>query len=470
MRPLSRIITTIVTLAALFFLASPYFIGEVAQKQLDNQIQGLNQKSPYITITLLNYQHRWFNSTARLLIDFHSPKEVTTPFHKKIFVDAIIKNGPLINIHGSLHVAKGALIIESDTADFDGSLTYMVDWRNRLITFANIPFLKFTDSNGNVYTTQSLQFNTTLAFHHLSHTLTFRDLCILIASKQPIMLDLDNVMVTSNRYQPNTPWLNTMEFFIESGSLMNHVTQVSMGHFKKLTLNALCSPSKAQKELNFLFNLHIQSLTFMKNTIKPIILNYGIQNINADRYKNFMTLFEQAQNTAALNSDPNQAMNLLQSLAQIVESGLSITINRFYLGLPKNLASSPLSMHGNITFDPMDQLAAEGLTPPSAAGFMGMAPLLATTLIKKLHASGELSLPQNLVREGLVLHYAALTPKPEVFGDAAYTYLVTHRMLIPNGTDSVNIIFNFDQNKMLINGQKPALQLPMPTQTIEKKS
>lgn len=469
MRPLSRITITTVALSILFFLIAPYFVGEVVHKQLDNQIQALNQKSPYVTITSINYQRHWFNSTARLLIDLHSPLGTTASFHKKLFVDAMIKHGPLVNIHGSLHAAKGALIIESDTADFNGSLTYMVGWRNRLVTFANIPFLKFTDSNGNAYTAQSLQFNTTLASHHTNHTLTLRNLCILIASKQPTMLDFDNIMVTSNNYQPNSPWLNTMELFVESGSLMNHVTQVSISSFKKLTLNALGSPSKDQKKLNFLFNLHTQSLTFMKNTIEPIILNYGIQNINADRYKNFMTLFEQAQNTAALNSDPNQAMALLQSFAQVVESGLSITINRLYIGLPKNLASSPLSMHANITFDPMDQLAAEGLAPPSAAGFMGMAPLLATTLIKTMHASAELSLPQSLIKEGLVLRYATLTPKPEVFGDAAYTYLVTHHMLIPNGTDSVNITFNLDQNKILINGEKPALQLPMPTQTTEKK-
>jgi hypothetical protein len=276
-------------------------------------------------------------------------------------------------------------------------------------------------------------------------------------------------MITSNKYQHNNLWLGTLEFFVESGSLMNHATQTTIGSLKQLTLNALCSPGQDKTKLSSLFNLHIQSATFMKNTIEPIILNYGIQNINAKRYKNFMNLFEQSKNMGTLSSDPNQDMAVLQALAEVVESGFSITVNRFYMGLPSSIASSPLSVYADVTFDPMDNLAAEGLAPSSAAGFMNMAPLLATTLIKTMHAHAELSLPQNLIKEGLVLHYAAFTQQPEVLGDAAYTYLVTHHMLIPNGHDSVSINLSFDNSKPLINGQKPALQLPMPTQIAGKK-
>jgi hypothetical protein len=156
-------------------------------------------------------------------------------------IDAIIKHGPLVAINGAIHFAKGAFIIKNDTPDFEGSLVYMVDWRNRLIASADVPFLKFNDSDGNVYTAQSVQFETTLAAsHHIIHTLTFRNLCILIASKQPTTLDLDNIMITSNKYQRHHLWLGTANIFIGSASLTNHVTQAIIGAFNQLTLNVLC--------------------------------------------------------------------------------------------------------------------------------------------------------------------------------------------------------------------------------------
>ena len=473
MRSFPRFFVAILILVGLFLALAPYFAGEIAQQQFNNQLQTLNEQSPYITITPSNYQRHWFNSTAQLLIDIHSPKGSMAQFDKKITVDAIIKHGPLIKVNGGFYFAKGALIIESNTPDFEGALVYIVNWRNQLISSANIPFLKFTDSAGNMYTAQSVQFETALNNHHVVHTLILRNICIVTANKNPVSLDLYNIMITSNKHQSNNLWLGNAEVFIGSGVLLNHTTQANIVSIDKLTLNALGSLSQDQTKLNSLFNLHVQSATFMTKTIEPITLNYGVQDVDINSYKNFMNILEQSKNTS-INANPAQDMALLQSLAQVVESGLCISINRFYIGLPKTIASSPVDIHADIAFTPMDKLAAQGLTATSAAGFMGMAPMLATTLVKTMHATATLSLPQDLVKEGLALHYATLLANsgmkqkppvqtPEALGDAAYNYLVTNHMFVPNTDGSLKIMIVFDKTGALINGQKPALQLPIPT-------
>ena len=474
MRTFPRFFVAILVLLALFFGLSPYFAGEIAEQQFNNQLQTLNGQSPYITITPSNYQRHWFNSTAQLTIDMHSPKGSPAQFDKKVTVNAIIKHGPLIKVNGGFYFAKGALIIESNTSDFEGSLVYIVNWRNQLITSANIPFLKFTDSAGNTYTAQSIQFETALTNQHVVHTLILRNICILTAAKNPVSLDLYDLMITSNKHQSNNLWLGNAEVFIGSGALINHTTQASIVSIEKLTLNALCSLSQDQTKLNSLFNLHVQSATFMTKTIEPLTLNYGVQGVDANSYKTFMNILEQSKGANTLSANPTQDMALLQSLAQVFEAGLNISVNRFYIGLHKAIASSPVDIHADIAFAPMDKLAAQGLTATSAAGFMGMAPMLATTLVKTMHANATLSLPQDLVKEGLALHYASFLTNsgmkqkppiqtPEALGDAAYNYLVAHHMFLPNVDGSLKITLTFDKTGALINGQKPALQLPMPT-------
>ena len=68
-----------------------------------------------------------------------------------------------------------------------------------------------------------------------------------------------------------------------------------------------------------------------------------------------------------------------------------------------------------------------------------------------MHATATLSLPQDLVKEGLALHYATLLANsgmkqkppvqtPEALGDAAYNYLVTNHMFVPNTDGSLKIM------------------------------
>lgn len=472
MRTLSRAILTVPILVALLLLMSPYFFGYIAQKQFNNQVQTLNQQSPYITITPDHYQRHWFSSTVDLVIDFHSPAGTDEQFHKSIAVEAIIKHGPLINVNAALHFAKGALIIQGTTPDFQGSLFYVINWNNRLITSAHIPKLTFNDSNGNTYIAKSVRFTTTFsALNHITHTLTLKNLSILTSSKQSTStVAINNLMITSTRYQNKGLWLGTAEVFIGTVSLTNNTTKVIVGSLNKLTLNAFSSLNKDQTKLNSLFNFNGQSLTFLNKTVAPIVLSYGIQNVDVSSYKHFITVLEQS-NSNTSNNHSTQDMALIKALSHIFESGFTMTINRLYIGLPKAIASSPISIHAQITFNPMDTLAAEGLAPASATGFMDMAPLLATTLIKTIHAKAKFSLPQNLIREGLVLHYANLLSNPnikqdpiaktpEALGDAAYTYLINNYMLLPNTDGSLETDITFDKNGALINGHKPALQLP----------
>ncbi|PHQ79154.1 MAG: hypothetical protein COB66_07465 [Coxiella sp. (in: Bacteria)] len=513
-----KLVYTLLTLAVIIvaaLLVSPYFVGSAVQSQFQNQITALNKKSPYVTITADNYKRHWFESTADVNVNFHTPTGLGLPasFNKNMTFNAIVKNGPVFKTAGGFHTGKGALVIEGTTPQFKGSMSAIIKWNNKLDLEANIPTLTFTDSSQDKFTLTGITATTTHGSgNNMVHTVTLEKLNITTPKDQ--VMNVNDVKISADGATDQNLWLGTGSFSIDSitaGQEMNGKT-MAMGNLKNMTLRFNATTTDNGAKFNSDIALNIESVEAMGKTVKPITLSYGINGVNIKSYNGLAGTLKKMQDNGSLqHPSAAQTVALAQGLAGIIEPGFQVKLNKLYVGLPKSIASSPISAQAQVTLKPIDNLlqkimgsatsaAAQresthstrdavisGLTHTQAqAGsanaqnaqqmqmrLMQSLPMITGSLMKALNADGNASVPQNLLMQALTGHYTGILSKVAARGTPvsqtapqlakeAYDYLVSNKMMIPNSDGSVKSAFTFKDGKLLINGATPALKLPMP--------
>ena len=485
------------------FLVSPYFLGSRAQEQFHDKIVTFNKTSPYssfVTIIPESYQRHWFSSDAQIKVIFHTPANGAYQNVDKSFTyKATIKHGPLFfitkNGKASIHLGPGAIIIRGDTPEFNGLIAISLNWNNQLNIDANIPTLALKDSQNNSFTFHNLKFTTQpSANNNEKYTLLLPNFVAQINTASPAgIITIDNTKLTVNGHDDQGAWLGTNDFTIDTitANIKENGVEIPIVYMKNIAANMDINPTDDKTKLNSLLNFNIESLTAAGKTIKPITLSYEIDGVNAAAYRQLITSINKVQAITKMPSLPDM-MSAVDATLKIIESGLILKVNKIYVGLPKNLASSPLSANAQLIIKPSATDLSQEITPitsaitPTSAKpgqqylqnsiTINMNKLISPLLNRLTHsitASGHALIPESLVKQVLLKRYTEIlmrmaargknvTQTPQDLANDAYDYLTSHNMLIANHDGSMKVHATFTNGDLLINGEKPALDLPNP--------
>ena len=529
MRKLIYTILVLIIIVVAAFLVSPYFLGSRAQEQFHDEIALFNKTPPYssyITITPESYQRHWFSSDAQVKVTFHTPQSSHQHINKSFTYNAIIKHGPLFFISNdgksSLHMGAGAILIKGDTADFNGIIAVSLSWGDHLNVYADIPTLTLKDSQGNNFTFHNLKFTTKPGSNdQVVYKLLLPKFTAQVNTSKPAgTVNINNTKLVVSGREDKGAWLGTGNFTIANlaANINEKGVEAPIANMKNFSASIDNNLTSDKTKLNSQLNLNIESLTAVGKTIKPITISYGVDGVNADAYRQFKVSIDKVQASQAATGSPSfkDAMSAVNAVLKIIESGLTFKVNKIYVGLPKNLASSPLSANAQLTVKPITNLSQKIAALVGAAARASQAsghqaasqsrdellsglthiqpqhgstgsqqqrqmqlviakatPILLGSLIHAVAANGQASIPESLVKQGLLqryteelMHMAAhgqnVTQTPQDLASDAYNYLTGHKMLIANNDGSMKIHFNFAKGELLINGEKPAFDLPKP--------
>ena len=527
MRKFIYTILVLVIIVVAAFLISPYFLGSRAEQQFQDEIALFNKNplySSYVTITPENYQRHWFSSDATVKITFHAPSSTHDNFNESFTYNTIIKHGPLYvvshNGKTNMHFGAGAMIIKGDSADFNGIIAITAGWNNQLKVFADIPTLILKDSENNQLTFHDLTFNTQLLDHgNAAYTLELPKITANMNSDNADgSVTINNTKFVMKGRMSHSLWLGSGELTFADivGGMAHQGATTPMISLKGFSTNFENDLSNDKTKFNSQLNLNIVSLSALGYTVKPITISFSSNDLNAQAYEQFSVALNKIQNAQLTASTPstNDLMDAINALSKIIESGFTLELNKVYVGLPKNLASSPLSASAQLTVKPITDLSQKinmimsavnsikdqnktndvqqtrddllsDLTNSHAAPGSAQAqehqqvqamiaksiPMLLSSLVNSVVAHGEASIPVSLVKQALLqqyteqlMHMAAhgqdVTQTPQDLATAAYKYLVTNKMLMPDNAGAVRTSFKFADGQLTINGEKPALDLP----------
>jgi uncharacterized protein YdgA (DUF945 family) len=521
------IILIVLVIAA--FLVSPYFLGGSAQKNFHDQIVAFNKKSPlsaYITITPESYNRHWFSSNAQVKVTFHTPANMGKPESVSYTYNAVIKHGPIYTVANNgktkVHWGAGAILLKGDSKDFDGIIIMSTKAGKDFNLFADIPNLVLSDGVGNTYTFHNLSFTTDEgANNNIKYSLSIPAINVDVKEGNPnASVTLNNLKLITNGHDNDSLWLGNANFSIDkiAVGLKEGDMAVPVSTVNNITTNVETNLTSDKTKVNTSLNLNLESLSVMGKTIKPITFSYSVEGIDANAYRQLKAVGDQIQ-AQLHNGQPTaqQGMEAVGAIVKLIENGLTFKINKVYVGLPKELASSPLSGQAQLTIKPVNDLmqklmgaigsaaasqsksgqqamdnsrdqALSGLTgvKPQAHSdradaqqqmeqqLMHSMPAIGVALVQALSAGGKMSVPQSLVKQLLLerytkmlIHLAArgenITQTPQDLATQAYNYLTTNKMLIPNEDGSMKVQFSFNEGKLLVNGENPAFDLPKPT-------
>lgn len=496
MRKVIYSILGLVVIVVIAFLVSPYFIGSSAEETLHNQITIFNKQIPYITISTSDYQKHWFNSNAKVKIAFHPPKGSGLPqdLGKSLTFNAVIKHGPVFKItdsdgKSSFHFGRGALEIKGTSPTFQGNIEAVLSTTNEVDINADIQKLVFHDNNDNSYTLSGLTFATeTGADNNKMHTLAISSL--VVADKQQAgSATFKNINLNADGHDNHDVWLGNGNFSIASINVVEGVDKplAQINNFSVRFKNDL---SDDKTKLNSSIGLNVESATAMGKTLKPITFKYSINDIDAKAYESLMSTIKELQSNADVQHlSMQQLMLLVKPVFSLIQAGFNFKINKIFVGLPKEIASSPISAHATVTLKPLgnvlDKIMQPILDASSAPGkqremqmkMMSSLPMLMGSLTKAVEADGQVNIPTSLINMALMQKYSSalarmaahgmqVSETPQQMAKKAYDYLVAQKMLVPNDNGDADIMkFSFKDGVLLINGQHPAINLPRPRPT-----
>ncbi len=487
MRKLIYSLLAIMAIILTILFVAPYFIGKhVQQLALDN-INVFNSTPPYsnyITVTTENYQRHWFSSDAQIKITLHTPAAASTKFNESYTYAATIKHGPLFFIHrnnsSSVHWGAGAIVIDDHSTDFDGAFGALLPWHGQPNLFAHISTFLLHDPAGNTYSFNDILFDTQGSHHTaMQYTLSIAQLnAHIINAASSVAIEMHNIKFAMNGRQIQTVWLGSYDFSAEKLliGLIAHGAKTPLAVIKNVTFNTGSHLTADKSKIDASFAFNIDSLDAMQKTIKPITLNYSVNGVDVRALQQPTSVQMQANNPT------------LQTAIQVLQNGFTFKIDKLYLGLPKDLASSPLSAQAELTMKATDGMAkklnaiiakaqSDASTvqaQPNNAYIEQALPLVLQELKDVVIAKGQASIPQSFIEQGLLHLYteqliklaaanANVIQTPQELAAQAYTYLTQNKMLIPNNDGSISLAFTFDQGQLLINGNKPAFDIPQPT-------
>lgn len=521
MRNLVGTVLILVILVILGFLVAPYFMGGRAQQAFNQQIETYNKTSPLasvMTIAPESYQRHWFSSDATVKVTFHAPNSFFKENSSYTF-NLKVKHGPVFTVNDDgntrYHWGAGAILLKGDTTDFNGIILVSINWTKDPGLFADIRNLILNDQSHNTYTLKNLTFNTKEGSGANTHyLLTIPTITAQLKEGELTgTLAMNNLRLTTDGHDNNHLWLGTINFSMDKLAFETNPSNQPLAMLNDLTASLETKLSDNKTKTSSSFNFNIDSLDVMGNTIKPITVSYSIDGIDADAYRQLKVLGEQVQLSEAQHQQPpaQLILQMVEAAAKLLENGMTFTINNVYVGLPKSLASSPLSANAQLTVKPMNNLLdnltniigaisksqspqqnrdqassnVTGAQPQADSNLadsqqqlelqlMKSLPALDAAFTKAIAANGKASLPESLIKQLLLerytrqlMSYAAsgknVTQTPQDLANRAFHYLVTNKMLIPANDGSMKIKFRYNNGQLSVNDQPPALQLPQPT-------
>lgn len=503
---MKRLLTTILVLiiiAVAGFLISPKFMAPSMKTTLQNEIDHLNSTPGAVSnISISDYQSGWFSSHATL--------HATIPIsNANISAPITIKQGPAYLGNGSLHFGQGAVLITGNTPLFQGHALITCNWdgkcENSVINIKSA-VMKIHPPALNGKDNISTQLTLTNALHtaHLSDTkikshLSIQQATISVLNKQGMMvtkITLNNI----NNDHNFTLYHKLLGVGTGSASIdniaINTVLGAKLGTINNVTINATTSLSSDQTTYNLGFNYNIESINIMGVTIKPITLSFEVQNLNTSGMlqliKGLKAALKEEHNDLSQNKPLSKATAtvLADGIANIVKSGLTVKLNKIYIGIPKqiNFFGKQFSDLGpisaNMEFD-MAPLNTPKNTPPTAdpqtqpatleqqmtdmltARLQPLAPqLMEAVMTGGIKAKGQVELPPMIVKALIsdqmkkVLDRQAVsgqpvTETPDQLASKVYQKLISMDLLTQTHDGMLKVSAAFNKGKVLVNGQQP---------------
>ncbi len=503
MRKVIYSILGLVVIVVIAFLVSPYFIGSSAEETLHKQIAIFNKQIPYITISTSDYQKHWFDSDAKVKISFHPPRGSGLPqdLSKSLTFDAVIKHGPIFKItdsdgKSSFHFGRGALQIQGTSPTFQGNIGAILSATNDIDLNADIQKLVFHDNDGNSYILSGLTFATEPGTNNNKmHTLAI--ISVAVTDKQQAgSATFKNINLNADGHDDHDVWLGNGNFSIASINVLEG-TDKPLADINNFSVRFKNDLSDDKTKLNSSIGLNVESATAMGKTLKPITFKYSINNIDAKAYQSLMSTIRDLQSNANIQKlSANQLMTLVKPVFSLVQAGFNFEVNKIFVGLPKEIASSPISANASVTLKPLgdafnrimqpllETVATSSSSDPKSLPadkqreiqmkMMSSLPMLMSTLTKAITADGQINIPTSLINMALMQKYTSelasmaargmqVTETPQQMAKKAYDYLIAQKMLVPNDKGDADMLkFSYKDGVLLINGQHPATNLPRP--------
>lgn len=465
----------VIALLAAIIGISPYFIGRHVETSFKREITLANNESPYAKLSIDQYKRGWFSANTTVKVTINSARPDMKPL--AFDVPVTIKHGPIVILPQGLKIGLGAFLVNQQTQQFNGSIGALIAFSGKTSPFGEIKQANF-NKNGLQFSLQNLILN---------HSPKQMGLGVKTISLQtpasdktkPILITFDNLKVSSkgNTNDIVKEWVGKATLSLDS----IHATEVGGDknkqdvHVNKLILSYTSNLTHNNSKNNAVVNFNVQSIQIGKDkTIKPITLNYGIYGLDADTVR---ALNEQIQNNPQLTQQPAK---LMPGVFNMLSKGLSVRVNKLMVGLPDSIASSNISLDANAVLQP-NTVNKQAAKLSKAAEFTKFDPKLyimpLVSLSKYLDVTINASLPESLVKTVLKSQYkdelsraAANNPNiaetPESMAKKGFQYLTDNKMLLPGKqAGAVQIQVTFKANKLLVNGQEPALDLPQPGST-----
>lgn len=471
------LIIVVVLLAALIGI-SPYFIGQRVETNLKKELAAASQNSPYATLSVENYQRHWFTSTATIEVAIRPSQATMKPFSFELPVN--IKHGPIMVLPQGLKFGLGAFLINQQTQQFNGHIGAIMTFSGQSTPFGQVKTMNIHKDGGQL----SLQ-NLILQPTSKKEVLNIEKLSIQTPASEktkPILIRLNQIKLHLDGAMSNIAkeWLGKGDFTIQSMSATEiggdankqdvHMGQLTLGFNSILTNNN----TKNNVSINFM----VQSFQAGKKIIKPINLSYGIYGLDV---KASSAINQLIKDQPDITQDPAK---LMPSLFNLLGQGLTFKINKFYIGLPTSIASSPINLSATVTLKPSDigqqaEKLGKTLQFTQFDPKLYIMPLLSLT--RYLDVNIDATLPISLVKTTLKSRYKnslsrlaannqSVAETPSSLTEKGYQYLVDNKMLVTGQQDgAANINITFKNSKLLVNDHEPALDLPQPSNTANTK-
>lgn len=333
MKVIKFFVYLITVLAVLVFLVAPPLIGLYAKHQYYSMIENASKKNPNVTMKISNYQSGWFSSKITTEVDLHmTPKSdhkmIGFDNNTRVMIYVDMHHGPVIY---SDHAGKKRFYLA--LANIKGEIPTLNLTVRSIWHFSNTIISAFSSSGFELtlapITVSVKNFQGTSNYHVGSHRFQVHS-----------TLDSMSVYADQNQSTSSNPAIRLDGLLytgdIDQKDLINYgkqkltINKVSLNLNPKnpVTLNNLSATSNTvlnDGKIDMTVNYDIQSISKNPLGINGFQLDFSIKNVSAD------SLNELLEALAQQNKQPMDYKTLLTPGMDLLQKGLSIHINYFYL-------------------------------------------------------------------------------------------------------------------------------------------
>lgn len=446
MRKLWISLGSIAALMILTILAVPFCMGVWVQKNYPSILSQLN--TPHITFALTDFKRGWFNSRAQLQITFQSAETTlggeSLPLTQMNVVQNI-QHGPLVRQKNADGIKRWVIALaqmqnetQSENLNFKSNTLWTL--KNNLNTELNIEHLLLGNERQRIeihHLTGNV--NYIPLGRHFQSMLTLESGALFENNPEKIgnnIIDLVKVMEI-NHFSSKLDirkiaslWYGGRHFEAAKIMIFPYGRDVITAHNFTADLNQ----NQHDQLTDFNLTNQIEAISDGQFKIGQFQLALILKDMNSASLENFTRAY--------IYSSDFQRLKLYTLLVELFEKGMTVDLKQFKF----TAEEGTIGLHGQITI-PLSEKPNPGLLH----------------LLENLNIQAEANMPKAWLKKNLISYYESrrnLYPEskdnPENIAQQYLDFWQKNHLLVFQN-DQVIMAINYNDGKLLINGEKPML-------------